>query len=182
MNETRTAPVSQGLARSMTISNTEVGLGTVVEHQHQSATDATDNVGEEALVETLRHALFRSNLLEAIHGALVEVLLHRLLRLHLQAAAYGVEGIGRPGTDGNGSLGRREGGDRSQESLVLLVRVQAGDGVEGAQLKTAVADDAYHRHAEACVECHEAARASGRAVHAIPQAGEGLLAGSHIRR
>merc|ERR1712060_458977 len=109
----RTAePANHELARHRTFSDTEVGLGTVVEHQHQRATDAPDHVGEEALVQTLRHALFRSDLLEAIHGALVEVLLHRLLRLHLQAAAYGVERIGRPGTDGNGSLGRREGGDR----------------------------------------------------------------------
>merc|ERR1712060_183990 len=60
-------PANHELMPNMTFSDTEVGLGTVVEHQHQRATDATDHVGEEALVQTLRHALFRSDLLEAVH-------------------------------------------------------------------------------------------------------------------
>merc|ERR1712039_360474 len=48
-------------------SDTEVGLGTVVEHQDQGATNAADHVGEEALVEPCCHALLSRNLLEAIH-------------------------------------------------------------------------------------------------------------------
>merc|ERR1712217_847490 len=68
-------------------------LRAVVEDEHQRATHAAHDVRQETLVQALRQALLRGDLLEAISSALVQVLLHGLLRLHLQAAAHGVEGV-----------------------------------------------------------------------------------------
>mmetsp|Transcript_14008 Transcript_14008/g.29340 ORF Transcript_14008/g.29340 Transcript_14008/m.29340 type:complete len:287 (-) Transcript_14008:113-973(-) len=161
-------------------SDAEVRLGPVVEHEHQSAPDAADHVGQEALVQALCHALLGRNLLEAVHGALVEVLLHGLLGLHLQAPAHGVKGVGSPRADCDGSLRGREGGHSAQDALVLLPRVDAGDGVEGAKLQATVADDAHDGDPKARVEGTEAARARGCAVHAVAQAGEGLLARADV--
>mmetsp|Transcript_151935 Transcript_151935/g.368943 ORF Transcript_151935/g.368943 Transcript_151935/m.368943 type:complete len:217 (-) Transcript_151935:448-1098(-) len=162
-------------------SDTEVGLGPVVEHEHQGAPDAADHICQEPLVQALCHALLGSNLLEAVHGALVEVLLHGLLGLHLQAPAHGVEGIGGPRANGDGSLGSREGSHGPQDALILLPGVEAGDGVEGAELQATVSDDADDRDTKARVEGHDTAGSRGCAVHAIAQTGEGLFAGANVR-
>mmetsp|Transcript_151931 Transcript_151931/g.368924 ORF Transcript_151931/g.368924 Transcript_151931/m.368924 type:complete len:338 (-) Transcript_151931:85-1098(-) len=161
-------------------SDTEVGLGPVVEHEHQGAPDAADHICQEPLVQALCHALLGSNLLEAVHGALVEVLLHGLLRLHLQAPAHGVEGVGGARTNGDCRLGSGKGCHGAQDTLVLLPRVQAGDRVEGAELQPAVPHDANHRDPKTCVKCHDASWALGCAVHAVAQAGECLLARADV--
>merc|ERR1712190_692360 len=57
-------------------------LCAVVEDEHQRATHAAHDVRQETLVQALRQALLRGDLLEAISCALVQVLLHGLLRLH----------------------------------------------------------------------------------------------------
>merc|ERR1719469_38010 len=124
----------------------------VVEDQHQSSTNAADNIGQETLVETLRQALLRRDLLEAIARALVQVLLDGLLGLHLQATTDGVEWVGRASTDGNGRLGSAKGGQGTHDSPVLLVRVQSRNGVEGSQLQATITDDANHGHAEASIQ------------------------------
>merc|ERR1719323_3054259 len=121
-------------------SDAQVGLGPVVEDEHQRAANAAHNVCEESLVEAGGQTLFGGDLLEAVHGALVEVLLHGLLGLHLQAAAHGVEGVGGARADGDGGLGRGKGAHGPHDALVLLPGVQAGDGVEGAKLEATVPD------------------------------------------
>merc|ERR1719253_1502553 len=155
-------------------------LGAVVEHEDERTADGPHNVREETLVQALGQALLRGDLREAVHGALVEVLLHRLLGLHLQATTHGVEGVGGTRTDRDGGLGRSEGGHGTHEALVLLVRVQARDGVEGAELQATVAHDAHNGHAEASVEAEEALRSLHGLHDAVTEAGEGLLAGADV--
>jgi len=77
-------------------------------------------------------------------------------------------------------LGRSEGADRSHQALVLLPRVHACDGVEGAKLQSTVADDADHGDTEASVKSKEASGACHRLLDAVPKASEGLLARTNI--
>mmetsp|Transcript_29041 Transcript_29041/g.73390 ORF Transcript_29041/g.73390 Transcript_29041/m.73390 type:complete len:264 (-) Transcript_29041:46-837(-) len=108
------------------------------------------------------------------------MLLHGLLRLHLQAAAHSVKGVRGASTDSDGRLRRREGADGTQDALVLLVGVQARDGVEATQLQPTVAHDANHGHAEARVQGQEAAWALHRLHDAVAEAREALLARAHV--
>merc|ERR1719272_391544 len=134
----------------------EVHLRAVGEHQHEGAADAAEDVGDEALVERGR-ALLPRDRLEAVDGPLVDVLLHRLLALHLETTANGVEGIGGSCSDGDGRLRRCEGGKGAEHTRVRLVRVDAGDGVECAELEAAVPDDADDGDTEARPEGTDAA-------------------------
>mmetsp|Transcript_65732 Transcript_65732/g.169167 ORF Transcript_65732/g.169167 Transcript_65732/m.169167 type:complete len:338 (-) Transcript_65732:33-1046(-) len=155
-------------------------LGAVVEHEDERAANAAHDVGKESLVQACGQALLRRDLLEAIHRALVQVLLHRLLRLHLQTTAHGVEGVGGTSTDRDRGLGRGEGARGTQNAFVLLVRVNARDGVEGAQLQATVAHNAHNGDSEAGVEAEEALRPLHGLHDAVTEAGEALLAGAHI--
>mmetsp|Transcript_11052 Transcript_11052/g.35012 ORF Transcript_11052/g.35012 Transcript_11052/m.35012 type:complete len:338 (-) Transcript_11052:18-1031(-) len=161
-------------------SEAEVVLGPVVEHENQGSAHAADHICKEAFVEPLRHALLCCNLLETVHGALVKMLLHRLLRLHLKASANSIKGVSRTGADRDGRLGCAKGGQGTNDALVVLVGVDAGNGVEGAKLQAAIADNADDRDAKARVEGQETSRARRRLGHAVSQAGERLLAGAHV--
>ena len=57
------------------------------------------------------------------------------LQLHLQAAPHRVEGVSRACANSDCRLGRAERGKRTQNAFVLLEGVEAGSGVEGAQLE-----------------------------------------------
>merc|ERR1719498_1845569 len=159
----------------------EVRLGAVVDDEHERAADAAEDVGDEALVERGR-ALVLHDLPEAVHRALVELLLRRLLALHLQATTDGVEGVRGARTERDRRLRRNESRDEAERTLVVLVRVQAGNRVERAELDATVPDDANNRHAEPVVERQEAARALGRLHDAVAQAVERLLPRADIRR
>merc|ERR1719150_728886 len=122
-------------------SNSEVGLGTVVEDEHEGTAHAAQDVCHETLVQASRQALLSGNLLEAISCTLVEVFLRGLLRLHLQSASHGVKGVGGSSANCDGSLSCSKRGHCPQNALVTLVRVEASDCVETSQLQASVAND-----------------------------------------
>ena len=87
------------------------------------------------------HAFVLNDAAEAVGGALVQALLHRLLGLHLEAAADGVERVCGGGRAEDGCLGGAESRDHAHDAEVVLVRVEADDGVEGAELDATVPID-----------------------------------------
>merc|ERR1712187_411376 len=114
----------------------EIHLRAIVQDKHQRATNAADDVRKETLVQTFCQALLGSYLLEAVHSAFVQVLFDRLLRLHLQSSAHGVKGVRGASADSDSSLRCNESGHGTQNSLVFLVRVEAGNCVEATELET----------------------------------------------
>mmetsp|Transcript_31119 Transcript_31119/g.74247 ORF Transcript_31119/g.74247 Transcript_31119/m.74247 type:complete len:242 (+) Transcript_31119:368-1093(+) len=116
-----------------------------------------------------------------MQGALVDVLLHGLLGLHLEPPSHGVKGVGGSCSNGDGCLCSSERGDCTHHTRILLVRVQARDGVKGAQLQATVADDARDRHTKASVQGKEPTWSLGSLDQAITQATESSLARAHVR-
>merc|ERR1711904_734218 len=155
-------------------SEAQVHLGSLVQDENQGTADASDNVRDETLVQAAGQTLIGCNLLEAMHGALVDMLLYRLLGLHLHATTHGVERISGAGTESDGGLSGNEGRKSAQDALVLLPRVDACDGVEGAELQSTVSDDAHHGNAKAGVKGHETARTCNSLLDAIKEATESL--------
>merc|ERR1719474_751426 len=124
-------------------SNTQVRLCSVIEHQHQCTTHATQNICHESLVQTCHHTLLCSNLFEAVHCALVKVLLRWLLTLHLEASSHSVKRVGSTSTDGDGSLCGSESADCTCDPFVLFPWVQPRNCVKSSQLESTVPNNAH---------------------------------------
>merc|ERR1712024_21934 len=120
-------------------SNSEVGLGTVVEDEHEGAAHAAQDICHETLVQASRQALLSGDLLKAISRTLVEVLLRGFLRPHLQSASHGVKGVCGSSANCDRGLSGSKRGHCPKDALVTLVRVEASDGVEASQLQAPVA-------------------------------------------
>merc|ERR1712072_400335 len=75
---------SQNCLVSLT-SETKVHLRTIVQDEHESTANATDDVCNESLEQTLGQTFLSCDLFETVHCALIKVLLHRLFGLHLQS-------------------------------------------------------------------------------------------------
>merc|ERR1719270_2568893 len=133
-------PRSKGFLSSWP-SDSEVGLGTVIEDKHEGATHAAQDVCRKTLVQASRQALLGGNLFEAISCTLVEVLLWGFLRLHLQSAAHGIKGVGGTSANCDRSLSGSESSHRPKDSFVTLVWVEASDCVETSQLQASVANN-----------------------------------------
>merc|ERR1712113_1158222 len=116
-------------------------LGTVVKDQHQGTTHTAEDVGDKTLVQSLADTFLGSNLLQAIASALVDVLLNWLLSLHLQASSDSVKRIADTGTSCDCNLGCCECAQCTEDTSVILVRVQANNGVKGTKLESTVRDN-----------------------------------------
>merc|ERR1712060_240578 len=120
-------------------------LGPVIKHQHKSSADAAEDIRQETLVQACSEALLSCDLLEAISSALVEMLLHWLFGLHLETATHRVEGVGGTCTNRDRCLRRSKRGHSTQDALIRLVGVEAGDGIKASRLQSTVADNANNR-------------------------------------
>ena len=74
---------------------------------------------------------------------------------------------------------RTEGREHSHEAEVILVGVEADDGIESSELNAAISDDTHDRDTESVVESADAALGDGL-LDAIAEAVEITLAGSDI--
>jgi len=153
-------------------------LGGVVKHQHHRGTDGTESIGGETLVKR-PHALVLDNAREAMAGALIQTVFRGLLGLHLEAATNGIEGVSGGGGAQHSGLGGGEGGQHTHDAKIIFVRVQANDGIEGAELDTTVGNNTHDGDTETVVEGQETALGDGLS-EAIAEAFEITLAGTDI--
>mmetsp|Transcript_11530 Transcript_11530/g.36642 ORF Transcript_11530/g.36642 Transcript_11530/m.36642 type:complete len:390 (-) Transcript_11530:108-1277(-) len=159
----------------------EEGLDLAVHDEDEGGADGAEGVGAGALEEGAE-ALVGDDLAEAVHGVLVDPLGLGLLGLHLEASPDGVEGVGGVGGGEGGGLGAAELGGDADEALVLLVGVDADEGVVDAKVGPAEGDDADDGDAKAVVEAEEAGGAGRRLDEAVHEAVELLLALADVGR
>jgi len=167
-------------ARWLCLLGGERRLDLAVHDEDKGRADSAEGVGTGALEEGTG-ALVGHDLAEAVHGALVDPLSLGLVRLHLEAPADSVEGVRGIGRGESGGLGTGELGQEADGALVLLVRVNADEGVVDAKVSTAERDDADDGDAEAVVEAHHAGRAGGSLRKAVHEARELGLARADVR-
>lgn len=153
-------------------------LGGVVEHKNHSGTNGTEGVGGETFVES-SNSFVGDDASEAVRGSFVEALFRGLLGLHLEATTDGIERVSGGGGAKDGGLCRTEGREHSHEAEVILVGVEADDGIESSELNAAISDDTHDRDTESVVESADAALGDGL-LDAIAEAVEITLAGSDI--
>jgi len=153
-------------------------LGRVVEHKNHGGTDGTESVRDESLVERT-NTFVGNDASEAVSGSLVEALFRGLLGLHLEATADGIKGISGGGGAKDSGLGGGKCGDHAHDAKVILVGVQADDGVESAELDATICDDTHDRDAESVVQGEETSLLDGLG-DAIAEAVEITLAGADI--
>merc|ERR1719401_725334 len=144
-------------------------LGPVVEDKHESATDTSEDIRQEALVEAGSEALLGCDLLEAVSRALVEMLLHWLFGLHLQTASHSVEGVGCPCANRDRCLRCSKCSHCTHHALVRLVRVEACNSIKASKLQSTVADNANNRNTKPSVEGQETARSFHRLHDAVSE-------------
>ena len=150
-----------------------------VQDEDEGGTDGTEGVGPGTLEEG-GGSLLLHDLGEAVGGALVDPLGLGLLGLHLQTTADGVEGVrGVAGGDGRGLGAGELGGGAEDVVLGLLVGVVPGEGVEEAEVDSAVGDDADDGDADAVVEAADAGGGDGL-LEAVEEAVELGLAGPDV--
>ena len=140
------------------------GLDLIIHDKHQRATNATKNVGEGALEESVE-AFLLVNLDERIDRAVVQLL--ALARVHHQTTTNGVKGV-RENTS-------RVGGDLRDDELEdeggVLGEESALTGVVETEVSATIHDDTLDRDAETLVESHRT-RPAGNLGQAVNQAGE----------
>lgn len=125
----------------------EDGLDLRVEHEHEGATSASDDVGEGSLEEG-SGSLVGSDSSEAVDGAAVHLL--GAAGVHHESTTDGVEGVGED-TGGDGH--ELSVGPHGEEGRFLGVSEEDGLArVEHAEVRGTVGDDTGHRDAEASVE------------------------------
>jgi len=167
-------------ARTKSLSGIKQLLATLVQDKHQSGSNATESIGDKALVDTCCNSLFSGDLFEAVQGAVVDVLLLGQLSLHLQTTTDCVEWVADTCTENDGSLCGGKGGDNTQDTVVILERVQAHQSVEGSQLESTVWDDTSQGDTEACIETGESQRSLCCLDQAITKTTESLLSTANI--
>ncbi len=113
-------------------------------------------------------------------GSLVQALLRGLLGLHLETTTDGIEGVGGGGRTQHGGLGGGKRRDHSHNSEVVLVGVQADNGIEGSELHTTISDDTHNRDTETVIQSKDTSLLHGL-LDAIAETVEITLSGSDIR-
>ena len=106
--------------------NGQVGLGTIVEHQHQGTANTAERVSNEPLVEAGGNAPLCGDVLEEISSALVDVLNNWLF---LPAPGEAMAACAAANVEASNNAG------------VVLPRVEFHDSVEGTELEATVRDD-----------------------------------------
>merc|ERR1712080_526069 len=133
-------------------SHCQILLAPVVQYKHKGSSNTAESIGNEALVHTSSDTLLCSNFPQTVYCAIIDMLLFWQLSLHLETATDGIERIADASTSNDRSLSREKGGDEAQDTLVILVWVQANKCVEGTQLEATVGNDAHQRDAKACIK------------------------------
>lgn len=150
-------------------------LDLTVEHEHKGRADGTESVGTSTLEEGAS-ALLGEDGVEAVHGASVLPLSLGLVGLHLETAADGIEGVGDVGGAEGGGLGTEELGHNTADGGLLLVRVEAVEGVVHTEVGTTEGEDTNSRDTKAVVERENTTGALGGLDKAVNEAVELLLA------
>ena len=158
---------------------TEHDLDFTIKHKHEGRSHSTKGIGSRTLEEG-NSSLLGDDLAEAIHGSLVLPLGLGLLGLHLQTTTDGVEGVGHVGGSKGSGLSASKLGDHSADGLLLLVRVEAVEGVVHTEVGAAEGNDTHHRHAESVVKGQDSLGSLGGLHEAVSQAAELLLASANI--
>jgi len=135
-------------------------LDLIVQHEHDGGTSTTDNVGEGTLEETT-DTFLGHDLGNAISHTVVHLVGLGLGSLNLETTLHGIKGVSDDAGSGDGNLGDDELGSNTDESEILLVRVEGLDGILKTELGTTVHDNTHGRGGDTVVQGKEAVGLDG---------------------